>query len=124
MVCVARHQDTVTALCRDGELAVSGSREGEVQVNRLADGSRVFRLPSLLGPINCLACLRGKLLLCSDDGHQATLQLWDLTTQRLVQELGGIRKWNAPTHIAYIGCDRAIWVRDTTLSVLTWVEAP
>ena len=32
MVCVARHQDTVTALCRDGELAVSGSREGEVQV--------------------------------------------------------------------------------------------
>ena len=124
MVCVARHQDTVTALCRDGELAVSGSREGEVQVNRLADGSRVFRLPSLLGPINCLACLRGKLLLCSDDGHQATLQLWDLTTQRLVQELGGIRKWNAPTHIAYMGCDRAIWVRDTTLSVLTWVEAP
>jgi hypothetical protein len=159
MVCVARHQDTVTALCRDGELAVSGSREGEVQVrtfhsaaapprrraaapprtaqpgnhtldsrtsqvNRLADGSRVFRLPSSLGPINCLACLRGKLLLCSDDGHQATLQLWDLTTQRLVQELGGIRKWNAPTHIAYMGCDRAIWVRDTTLSVLTWVEAP
>jgi hypothetical protein len=95
-----------------------------VQVNRLADGSRVFRLPSSLGPINCLACLRGKLLLCSDDGHQATLQLWDLTTQRLVQELGGIRKWNAPTHIAYMGCDRAIWVRDTTLSVLTWVEAP
>ena len=71
---------------------------------------------------SCLACLHSKLLVCSDDGHQATLQVWDLSAHRLVQELGGIRKWNAPTHIAYMGRDRAFWVRDTTLSVLTWAE--
>ena len=29
------------------------------------------------------------------------------------KELGGIRKWNAPTSICYIGYDRCFWVRDS-----------
>ena len=125
-LCVARHQDTIVAVCRDGELAISASREGHVQVSRLADGQSVCSLPEPLGTVNCMTAHRGKLLICSDDGHQAMLQLWNLDARAgahgpaLVQELGGIRKWNAPTSIAYMGCDRAFWVRDTTLSVLTW----
>ena len=31
-----------------------------------------------------------------------------------------VRKWNAPTNIAYLGYDRAFWVRDTTLVTMRW----
>ena len=67
-----------------------------------------------------MAAHRGKLVLCSDDGQQATLQVWDAVEKRMVQEVGGIRKWNAPTSITYMGYDRCLWVRDTTLCTMTW----
>ena len=35
-----------------------------------------------------------------------------------VQQLGGIRKWNAPTSIAYFGYSSAWWVRDLNLCTL------
>ena len=72
------------------------------------------------GAINVLAAHHGKLLLCSDDGQQATLQVWDTCAKLLVQELGGIRKWNAPTSVCYMGHDRCFWVRDNVLCTMRW----
>ena len=48
------------------------------------------------------------------------LQVWDAEAKRLVQEVSGIRKWNAPTNICYFGYDSCFWVRDTTLCTMTW----
>ena len=70
--------------------------------------------------VNCLTAYHGKLLL-SDDGQQATLQLWDVVGRRRVQEVGGIRKWNAPTSIPYMGLDKSFWVRDNTLCTMNWM---
>ena len=39
-----------------------------------------------------------------------------------LQQIGGIRKWHAPTGFAYFGYDSAFWVRDTSLYQLTWPE--
>ncbi len=119
---ITRHLDTVVALTRDDNFVYSGSREGLVQVSRLSDGVPHFSIPGS-GVINCLAAHRGKLVLCSDDGQQATLKLWDACGKRLVQEVSGIRKWCAPTSICYMGYDRCFWVRDTTLTTLTWRAA-
>ena len=64
---------------------------------------------------------RGKLVLCTDDGQQATLEVWDCAGRReLVTSVSGIRKWNAPTDIAYFGYDRCFWVRDSMLVTMTW----
>lgn len=124
--------------------------------------------PSLLISSAARVHLPHYLRSCNDDGHQATLQLWDLREQRLVQEMGGIRKvnqrtcacahlrtmrctkapcrsrssaltpcfiprlklalgratqYNAPTSIAYMGYDKAFWVRDTTLYTLHWADS-
>ena len=51
---------------------------------------------------------------------QATLAVWDVVKRSLVQEVGGVRKWNAPTSICYLGYDRCFWVRETTLCTMTW----
>ena len=53
---------------------------------------------------------------------RARAQLWDVPRAKLIQETGGIRKWNAPSSIAYMGCDKAFWVRDTSLCTLAWAE--
>ena len=119
----ARHRDTITALARDDVYAVSASREGHIQITVLLDGTPAFAIRGC-GSISCVAAHRGKLFVCSDDGYQATLQLWDMPIARLVQETGGIRKWSAPSSVAYMGYDKAFWVRDTSLYVLRWVEAP
>ena len=118
-VSLARHADTVIALARDGEYAYSGSREGVVLVSTLS-GAPHLAIHDL-GTINCLTAYHGKLLLCSDDGQQATLQLWDVVGRRRVQEVGGIRKWNAPTSIPYMGLDKSFWVRDNTLCTMNWM---
>ena len=120
---IARHCDTITALARDDIYVVSASREGRIQIARLVDGILAFAICGC-GSVSCLAIHRGKLFVCSDDGYQATLQLWDVPSARLVQETGGVRKWSAPTSITYFGYDKAFWVRDTSLYVLTWVETP
>ena len=44
--------------------------------------------------------------------------MWDLRKRTRVQQLGGIRKWNAPTSIAYFGYSSAWWVRDLNLCTL------
>ena len=116
---LTRHIDTVVALTRDDEYAYSGSREGHVQITLLSDGTPHHRIDSA-GVINCLAAHRGKLVLCYDDGQQATLQIWDAVDKRLVQEVSGIRKWNAPTSITYLGYEKCFWVRDATICTMTW----
>lgn len=72
--------------------------------------------------ISCLALFRNKLLVCSDDGEVATLHVWAVGTDDgvLVQQLGGLRKWNAPASIAYFGWDCAIWVRGSSMYTITW----
>ena len=114
---LARHGDSVTHLALDGRLAVSGSRDGVVRVSDTVAGVALLTLPRV-GQLNCLACHREKLLLCADDGHHATLEVWDLRKRTRVQQLGGIRKWNAPTSIAYFGYSSAWWVRDLNLCTL------
>ena len=85
----------------------------------LSDGTPHHRIDSA-GVINCLAAHRGKLVLCYDDRQQATLQIWDAVDKRLVQEVSGIRKWNAPTSITYLGYEKCFWVRDATICTMTW----
>ena len=120
---LGRHADTVIAIARDDSYCYSGSREGGVLVANLTDGALIMRF-DVLGAINCVAAHRGKLVLCCDDGHQATIQLWDVSGKgSLVQEISGIRKWNAPSAVAYMGYDRCFWVRDTTMVTLTWRAA-
>ena len=114
---LARHGDSVTHLALDGRLAVSGSRDGVVRVSDTVAGVALLTLPRV-GQLNCIACHREKLLLCADDGHHATLEVWDLRKRTRVQQLGGIRKWNAPTSIAYFGYSSAWWVRDLNLCTL------
>ena len=46
--------------------------------------------------------------------------MWDACEKRLVQELAGIRKWNAPSSVCYMGFEKAFWVRDSTLWQMTW----
>ena len=96
---------------------VSGSRDGVVRVSDVVAGVALPTLPRV-GQLNCIACHREKLLLCADDGHHATLEVWDLRKRTRVQQLGGIRKWNAPTSIAYFGYSSAWWVRDLNLCTL------
>ena len=103
----------------DGRLAVSGSRDGVVRVSDAVAGVALLTLPRV-GQLNCVACHREKLLLCADDGHHATLEVWDLRKRTRVQQLGGIRKWNAPTSIAYFGYSSAWWVRDLNLCTLSF----
>lgn len=93
---MARHMDTVMILSRDECCAYSGSREGTVLASFLHSGQLALRIPRC-GQLNVLAAHRGKLLICSDDGQHATLTLWDVPARVRVQEVGGIRKWNAPT---------------------------
>ena len=114
---LARHGDSVTHLALDGRLAVSGSRDGVVRVSDAVAGVALLTLPRV-GQLNCIACHREKLLLCADDGHHATLEVWDLRKRTRVQQLGGIRKWNAPTSIAYFGYSSVLWVRDLNLCTL------
>ena len=51
-------------------------------------------------------------------------QLWDTGRKELVQEVGGIRKWNAPNAICYVGYEKCLWVRDATLCELRWRAPP
>lgn len=120
-VTVARHVDTVTHVAIDDAFVVSGSRDGVVLVSSLVQGETYLRLPGC-GHLNCLAVHRSKLLVCGDDGQQATLHVWDLTRRARVQQIGGMRKWSAPTNISYFGHDCAIWLRDSTLCQMTWPE--
>ena len=120
-VALARHSDTVVHVTRDQTFCYSASREGVVLVTALLTGTPKLQIRDC-GSINSLAAHRGKLLLCSDDGQQATLQLWDVHAKTRVQEVGGIRKWNAPTSIGYLGYDKCFWVRDTTLCTMHWTD--
>ena len=88
----------------------------------LGTGTRLLTLPGC-GQVACFGLHRAKLIICADDGQAATIQLWDLRRCERVQQLGGIRKWSAPTSIAYFGYDRALWLRDTNLSTLSWPDA-
>jgi hypothetical protein len=124
-IAIARHSDTLVSICRDDVYVYSASREGSVRVSMLESGA-LHHVISGLGALNCLSAHRGKLLVCSDDGHHATLQIWDVPSRRLVQEVGGIRKWNAPTAVCYMGYEKAFWVRDAMMCTLRWRggEAP
>lgn len=96
-------------------------RSGVLIVCDLSSGDLLLRVPHYAS-IGCLALFRSKLLVCSDDGEAATLHVWSLgaTEAVLVQQLGGIRKWNAPISFAYLGWDRAIWVRGATMYTIAW----
>ena len=37
-----------------------------------------------------------------------------------VQRIGGLRKYHAPSAFSYVGCDAAMWVRDSTLCLVSW----
>ena len=37
-----------------------------------------------------------------------------------VQRIGGLRKYHAPSAFSYVGCDAAMWVRDSTLCLVAW----
>lgn len=117
---VSSHCDSVTCLARDETYAASGSREGSVHVALLPSGEPHLEI-SGCGQINCLALHRGKLVICADDGHHASLCIWDVARSELVQELGGVRKWSSPTSFAYFGYSGAFWVRDATLFTLKWI---
>ena len=82
-------------------------------------GALVLELPSQ-GHVGCLGLHRGRLIVCTDDGLQATLHFWDLPARSCVQRIGGIRKYHAPSAFCYFGYDRAMWVHDSTLCVLAW----
>ena len=117
---IARHHDTVTHVTRDDMYIYSASREGTLLVSTLLGAPHLAMYG--VGQVNCLAAARGKLVLCSDDGHHAAIAVWDVPRKTRVQELGGIRKWNAPTSICYIGYDRCFWVRDSQLCTMRWTS--
>ena len=64
---IARHHDTVTHVTRDDRYIYSASREGTVLVSTLLGAPHLAMRE--VGLVNCLAAARGKLVLCSDDGH-------------------------------------------------------
>ena len=90
-----------------------------LQVCLAETGATVLELPSQ-GHVGCLGLHRGRLIVCTDDGLQATLHFWDVPARSCVQRIGGMRKYHAPTAFCYFGYDRAMWVHDSTLCVLEW----
>ena len=74
------------------------------------------------GHVGCLALHRGRLILCTDDGLQATLHFYDLPQRACVQRIGGMRKYHAPSAFCYFGYDSAAWVHDSTLCVIAFTQ--
>ena len=124
-VVAGSHRDSVTLAEYDAAYVVSASRHGAVHIHDAASGARLLALPHQ-GHVNCLAIHRGRLIACVDDGQQATLLFYDVPRScaegavACVQRIGGLRKYHAPSAFSYVGCDAAMWVRDSTLCLVAW----
>ena len=124
-VVAGSHRDSVILAEHDASYVVSASRHGAVHIHDAASGVRLLALPAQ-GHVNCLALHRGRLIVCVDDGQQATLIFYDVPrcsaegSVACVQRIGGLRKYHAPSTFSYVGCDAAMWVRDSTLCLVAW----